>query len=231
MDYRLEECSNCRHLYISNIPIDTTSPARPVAPSTRPRHYQIARLLRWLLKGKESPLIVEIGCGYGDIGMLVRPWSRFLGFEPSETCSAIAISRHLDIRTEYFSPAAVPEPADAVILDNVLEHVEEPETLLANAARVLAPGGILVLIVPNPHDIRALSPKWRDRNLWIPPDHINYFSRRDLGRLMRRQGLRMRPFGLKPLRLSKDWKFLPRAIAEKAGLSLFGHNVYGVKDG
>jgi SAM-dependent methyltransferase len=228
-DYSLEQCASCGHLYISNIQADTTSPARHVPPPARPRHYQIARLLRRLLAGKENPLIVEIGCGYGDVGVLVRPWARFIGFEPSDTLAAVALERDLDVRREYFSPAAVPGLADAVILDNVIEHVEEPKALLADALRALAPGGVAIVIVPNVHDIRALSEKWRTRHLWIPPDHINYFSRKDIFRLMRSQGLSAKPFGLRPLRPREDLRFVPRALAEIAGLSLFGHNVYGIK--
>ena len=228
--YRVEECGQCGHAYISNILADTTAPAEGVPPSTRPRHYQIARLLKSLLSSKRDPLVLEIGCGYGDVGLLVRPWARFIGYEPSETCSAHALSRGLDIRTEYFSAGAVSEQADAVVLDNVLEHVEDPNALLAEAAGALAPGGVLIVIVPNRKDIRAVSRRWRDRYLWVPPDHINYFSRKDIVGLMRRQGLEVKSFGLRPLR-AKDWKFLPRALAESVGLSLFGHNVYGIKKG
>jgi SAM-dependent methyltransferase len=231
VNYQLEKCSGCGHHYISNIPADTTSPARAIPPPPRPRHYQIARLLRSLLAAKEKPLIVEIGCGYGDVGLQVRSWARFLGFEPSETSAAVGIERQLDVRQEYFTADSVPGLADAVVLDNVLEHVEQPKALLEEAVRALAPGGILVVIVPNRQDIRAISRKWRERHLWIPPDHINYFDRGDIFGLMERQGLRVRSFGLRPLRPAKDWKFVPRAMAETARLSLFGHNVYGVKGG
>ena len=88
----------------------------------------------------------------------------------------------------------------------------------------------MVVIVPNVHDVRAFSKKWRTRHLWVPPDHINYFSRKDIFRLMNGEGLSAKPFGLRPLRLRKDWRFLPRAMAESVGLSLFGHNVYGVRE-
>jgi SAM-dependent methyltransferase len=40
-------------------------------------------------------------------------------------------------------------PADVVVLTDVLEHVIEPEDLLAKIRRVMVPGGVAYLVVPN----------------------------------------------------------------------------------
>ncbi|HSJ10260.1 MAG TPA: class I SAM-dependent methyltransferase, partial [Longimicrobiales bacterium] len=48
---------------------------------------------------------------------------------------------------------------DLVMLDNVLEHVSDPALSLAEARRVLAPGGLLYLVTPKPFALYSL---WND---------------------------------------------------------------------
>jgi hypothetical protein len=78
------------------------------------------------------------------------------------------------------------------------------------------------------NDIRALSSKWRKRHLWVPPDHINFFSAKDITAMFARAGMAQKNFKFNALTL-QDWKFFPRALAETTGLSIFGHNVYSIK--
>ena len=54
------------------------------------------------------------------------------------------------------------EPADAIVLWHVLEHLEEPVALLEAAAARLAPGGVLLIAVPNPEafQFRVLRSRW-----------------------------------------------------------------------
>jgi hypothetical protein len=59
----------------------------------------------------------------------------------------------------------------------------------------------------------------------VPPDHINFFSEKDIASMFRLAHLRPKRFRFSPLRLS-DYRFFPRAAAETIGLSIFGHNVY-----
>ncbi len=161
---------------------------------------------------------------------MVKDWSEFIGFEPSPSLRSIASSRGLNARCEFYSAEKLPRAADAIIIDNTLEHVIDPAGMMAEAVRGLAPGGILVVIVPNRRDVRGIRADWRKRHLWIPPDHINYFAAADLQMLFEKVGLRMRYFGLRPLRLLGDLRFVPRAFGEQLGLALFGLNVYGLKD-
>ena len=55
-----------------------------------------------------------------------------------------------------FEELALPEPADTVILEHVLEHVADPVGLLRRARSFLAPGGRMILGVPNGHSLHRL---------------------------------------------------------------------------
>jgi SAM-dependent methyltransferase len=227
--YSIATCANCEFVYARNCPVDTSVQAAVVPPPARQRHYHIERILRLGLAGRHDPLIVEIGCGYGDVGRLVSRWARFIGFEPSQSLAAVALGRGLDVRKEPFTGAALDRRADAIVLDNVLEHVHAPAALFDEAVAGLANGGVLIIIVPNVNDIRRLHPGWRYHNLWALPEHINYFSRRDLRRLFAKHGLTFQPFGFSVIRSRADAKYIPRALSESLGISLFGHNVFGIK--
>ena len=54
---------------------------------------------------------------------------------------------------EDFEPAA---PPDAVELGFVLEHVDDPALLLSRYARMLAPGGTAIVVVPNARSLHRL---------------------------------------------------------------------------
>ena len=69
---------------------------------------------------------------------------------------------------------------DLLWLDNVLEHVLDPAELLRRCRALIAPGGVLVVDVPN--DFSALQQHLLDsgkidRPFWVVlPDHLSYFN-------------------------------------------------------
>lgn len=120
--------------------------------------------------------------------------------------------------------------ADAIIFDNVLEHVNDPDSLVGSAAASLREGGLLIVIVPNVRDVRRLNRAWRERHHWQPHCHINYFSAGDLDRLFARHGLSLRFFGLEAVGgVNDDFELVPRVIADAVGVHMLGLNRYGVK--
>lgn len=56
------------------------------------------------------------------------------------------------------------QPFDIVLLSEVIEHVAHPDQLLAKAARLVAPGGSVVLTTPNGEYFRNPLPKFSDCN-------------------------------------------------------------------
>jgi 2-polyprenyl-3-methyl-5-hydroxy-6-metoxy-1,4-benzoquinol methylase len=102
--------------------------------------------------------LVDLGCGkvplYGAYKPLVN----------SVTCvdweNSVHVNPHLDVRTSLAERLPFDARAfDTIILSDVLEHVAEPSVLWDEMARILAPGGHLILNVPflyciheSPHD-------------------------------------------------------------------------------
>ena len=95
---------------------------------------------------------LDIGCGRGDLVRTIRK------FDPDASVAGIDAIDWLppDLRQEVdllVAPAEegldAAQPADRVMMIEVLEHFEAPWTVLRKAARLVAPGGLLVLSTPN----------------------------------------------------------------------------------
>ncbi|HED65423.1 MAG TPA: class I SAM-dependent methyltransferase [Planctomycetes bacterium] len=118
-----------------------------------------------------------------------------LGIEPSR--QAAAHSRDelgLEIVETFLDDRSAPEFGrfDAVHLCNVLEHVPDPRGLLATAASLLEPGGVLLAIAPNDYNPlqRALREADGFEPWWVaPPHHLNYFDMDSLPLLTEAIGL------------------------------------------
>jgi SAM-dependent methyltransferase len=230
-DWDIVRCADCNFVYVPKLPKTTAFEIEVpdnYEPIWRARHRQIHRLLTRLISPGE--LVVDIGAGIGELGRVVEASGqfRYVGFEPSRSVARLASTRGVNIRNEIFTSQSLNEPAAAVVLDNVIEHVADPLHLLSESVSVLRGGGVLVVIVPNRWDVRQLVPSWRDRNHWIPPDHINYFTAGSLERSFANIGMRAIPFGFRALKMD-DWRYFPRAFFETVKLYPFGLNFFGIR--
>jgi SAM-dependent methyltransferase len=160
--------------------------------------------------------VLDYGCGNGDfLAALAREGYGVEGVEPSEAGRAcvpprIAVTDSLDgVEGRSFA---------AVTLWHVLEHVATPlETLVGLRGR-LAPGGLLLVAVPNAAspEARWCGPAWFHRDI---PRHVAQFTPAALDALLARAGLRVVSRGLR----SAEYNLFG-AIQSAANLAPVEHN-------
>ena len=110
------------------------------------------------------------------------------GVEPSREAAQRSIDQGLDVQCGMFSEMQVADASrDAVVYWMVLEHVTDPAALLKESLRVLTPGGLLALSVPNAGAIErhVFGRYWLG---YDAPRHLQNFTASQLKRLLREFG-------------------------------------------
>jgi SAM-dependent methyltransferase len=111
--------------------------------------YFLARLVRFRSAGR----LLDVGCGRGRWLRYVKDRTSFdvEGVEPSPEAAEYARSvRGLTVRTGDLSSAGYDDGSfDVVYLRNVLEHVADPGAFAGELRRILKPGGLAAVHVPN----------------------------------------------------------------------------------
>lgn len=152
----------------------------------------------------EGQSVVEIGAGPYPAVAAAPAWRRAVAVDPLAKAyaregllpAACARVTYLEARGED-----VPLPsafADLVIIENALDHVSDPEAVVAEIRRLLRPGGLLWVLV--------------DLSTYRDEMHPHPFDEERIGRLLREAG-----FEVVRDRVS-DHKSHPKAYGEYRGL-------------
>jgi SAM-dependent methyltransferase len=110
----------------------------------------------WILDSFKPYLggpVLEIGVGHGSYAAELCKLENYLGIDIDANSVAEARQRFPDLR---FEVADITDPqlyqhigqTQTIVCFNVLEHVEEHDIAITNLARILVPGGHLLVIVP-----------------------------------------------------------------------------------
>jgi len=156
-------------------------------PTLRRRAFSDVSFFRFVSEGK----LLDIGCGSGDwlSYMAKLGWNvSGVDFDPKAVSAARqqGLNVHLgSVEAQNFAANSF----DAILLNQVIEHVPDPITTLKECARILKRGGKLLLYTPNSSSIwrRLFKKNWRGLE---PPRHLHIFSINSIQGLFEKAGFK-----------------------------------------
>lgn len=164
-----------------------------------PTFFRLRQCLDSIKGLKGGAKVMELGCGAGQFIRQIkamRPDLACYGSDISEHAIALAKQNNDGVVYSLSAEKKLPyEDAgfDAVLIFDVLEHVEDPGAILAEAHRVLKSGGVFHSFVPCEGDWSSFWNLLRKFNIGTDltkmyAGHINRFSKRELVGLMKLYG-------------------------------------------
>lgn len=194
-EFAVVRCDGCRHVYVNprlqraiNDDIYARYWRSLEPPKVKRSEYgaYVCRQLEALCGRGE---LLDFGCGWGAVlNEATQAGWRATGLEVDERKVAFCREQGLtavfgDLLEHPFAPATF----DAAIAEQVFEHLYSPVEYMRELNRVLKPGGVLYVAVPNFGGVAAKlkGPRW---DLVHPVSHVRYFDRSSLADLGRRCG-------------------------------------------
>jgi SAM-dependent methyltransferase len=138
------------------------------------------------LVGGPGQRVLDLGCRYGALTRAYADGNDVVGIDVDR--EALAEAAKLGIETRWADveqPLELPDRSfDVVAAGELLEHLRDPAAVVAEAARVLRPGGLLVGSVPNAYRLKNRLAFLRGRPPEQDPTHLHLFSPTDVRRLL-----------------------------------------------
>jgi 2-polyprenyl-3-methyl-5-hydroxy-6-metoxy-1,4-benzoquinol methylase len=210
--FQLTCCENCRLLH-TNIAPDTNLADYYISEDyashnlsyLNPVHllYSIARtftlkskrrLLREISRGNR---ILDYGCGTGDfLSTMSKAGWITAGFEPSDNARKEAGKKN--ISKLWGEPKSISGSYDTITLWHVLEHTDNPKATISDLKERLAPGGTIIIALPNykSPDAVIYGDYWAGYDV---PRHLWHFSRESVSKLAASVGMKLS--GTLPMKL------------------------------
>ena len=209
-DFSIVQCPNCALVYVGEDParIDFETlygesyykggddkVFADYLGQERERRAASRRKLWGLKRLAPSGRLLDVGCAAGFFLAEAVAAYEVRGVEFSAFSSRFAREHFgFDVTTGTLTDARLPSGHfDLITLWDVIEHVPDPLEVLTEAARLLRPGGHVVLTTGD-IDSAFAKAKGADWSLMGPPWHLYYFSKATMSRMAERAGLRVKSF-------------------------------------
>lgn len=208
--YSIHRCPLCKQMVTmpplveSDLPhlYSTYYPRREVEYSALEKEAALvlapfAKLKRWLSGtnnqghyfAKTGQKVLDIGVG-SCLSLLENQNLGIEGYGIEADPNVARIAQHFHLRVHVGSIHDQPFPGELfnmVVLNQVIEHVPDPEALMRTVLNRLTPGGRVVMSFPNVNSLqRKLSgAKWIN---WHVPYHQHHFNRQSFSQLAKKVG-------------------------------------------
>lgn len=194
---------------------DTTASDYYLTPAKLQSDYASVRFERELAlfhRHCSAGAILDVGCSSG--AFLFQLKQRFpqsyevVGMDVSGPALDYAASRGITVlRGNFLDHNFGNQRFDAVTFWAVLEHLLQPKSFLDKAGSILKPNGRCFVLVPNMSSlaVRLLGMRYR----YIYPQHLNYFSRSTLNRMVEQEGFAIAEScstHFNPVVIWQDWR-------------------------
>jgi SAM-dependent methyltransferase len=162
------------------------------------RHHRSSRGEHFIYGGAErvhlfrryvdgpSRRVLDLGCRYGTLSRTYLAGNEIVGVDVDN--DALERAAELGIITVWADlddPLSFEDASfDVVVAGELLEHLREPELMIAECRRVLCPGGTLVGSVPNGFRFKNRLRFLAGRHPESDPTHLHLFRPDDLRRLL-----------------------------------------------
>ncbi|OLD99991.1 MAG: hypothetical protein AUG91_05445 [Actinobacteria bacterium 13_1_20CM_4_69_9] len=130
--------------------------------------------------------VLDLGCRDGALTRAYLDGNEVVGFDADR--EALAAAARLGIETHWADldqPLELPDASfDVVVAGELLEHLRDPQALVAEIRRVLRPGGTLVASVPNAYRLKGRLRFLLGRPPESDPTHLQMFAAADVRTLL-----------------------------------------------
>ena len=138
--------------------------------------------------------LLDIGCGIGlQTKLLQKKGLKITGIDRSY--QAIKLANEINDGEEFICTDYLDlnneEKFNFIRLDNVIEHIENPEQLLGKILEILQLHGRLVIFTPNAGSASLKFLRGKSVSAW-PDEHVVIFSKKGLMSLLKRSGFEIK---------------------------------------
>jgi 2-polyprenyl-3-methyl-5-hydroxy-6-metoxy-1,4-benzoquinol methylase len=204
--FDLLHCANCKHKYL-NCNMEPSHlgelytnyyPRKTFDVDQFKPHVEASGITAWLNGLNSSAFrsvpknvrVLDVGCGFGQsLGYHTARGCDVYGVEADENIRRVAEKFGYKVHVGLFDDSNYEaEFFDYVTMDQVIEHVTAPVTTLHGVARILKPGGTVILSTPNAGGwgARIFGSRWIN---WHAPYHQQFFSRKSMRLAAEQAGL------------------------------------------
>ncbi len=144
---------------------------------------------------RKTGRILDVGCGRGWFldEARKRGWEVH-GTEFSTTAVELCRAKGIAMQQGVLDPAGYPaEGFDVITSFEVLEHINDPHDEMARIVPLLRRGGLFYCTTPNFDSVMRYYLK-AEYNIIGYPEHLSYYTKRTLTRMVEQHGLELRRF-------------------------------------